>query len=75
MTLDSLDPVFLGSGPDAIDPLFGLPIMNRVQVTPDGVLDIPDDGADNGGLIVGGQFEEPLSENVSRYHGFTSFHC
>jgi hypothetical protein len=35
----------------------------------DGVLDVTDDGADDRRLIVSGQCEEPLGEDLSWYHG------
>ena len=43
-TAHIVNPVFLAPGPDAFDPLFGLPIMDPVEVTPGGILDVSNDG-------------------------------
>jgi hypothetical protein len=63
--------MLLGSGTDAFHPLLSLAIMGRIQVTPDGVLNVLDDANHNLYLIVGAQFEEPFCENASWYHAFT----
>jgi hypothetical protein len=73
MILHPFNPVFGGPGLNAFDPLLGLPIMDRFQVTPDGILDVPDDRTDHCGLIAFAQLEKPLCENLPWYHDLIAF--